>query len=222
MQYLITFLEGFISFISPCLLPMLPIYFSFLAGSMKEEDSHHRLIKNSAFFVLGFTTVFLCLGLFAGTLGGLLRKYQTGLNLVCGIFILILGLNYMGGLKLPGFSGMRPQTQEKEHTAWSSRLFGVVFSVSWTPCIGAFLGSALLLASQQGSTAKGLLLLLAYSVGLGLPFLISAFLLDSLQGAFAAVKRHYRIIHLVSGIFLILIGILMMTWLLGRFLTLLS
>ena len=117
---------------------------------------------------------------------------------------------------------MRPQTQEKEHTAWSSWLFGVVFSVSWTPCIGAFLGSALLLASQQGSTAKGLLLLLAYSVGLGLPFLISAFLLDSLQGAFAAVKRHYRIIHLVSGIFLILIGILMMTGLLGRFLTLLS
>ena len=172
--------------------------------------------------MLGFTTVFLCLGLFAGTLGGLLRKYQTGLNLVCGIFILILGLNYMGVLKLPGFSGMRPQTQEKEHTAWSSWLFGVVFSVSWTPCIGAFLGSALLLASQQGSTAKGLLLLLAYSVGLGLPFLISAFLLDSLQGAFAAVKRHYRIIHLVSGIFLILIGILMMTGLLGRFLTLLS
>ena len=221
MRYFITFLEGLISFISPCLLPMLPIYFSFLAGSM-EEGKRSRLAKNAAFFVLGFTTVFLLLGLFAGTLGGFLRSYQTGLNLVCGIFIILLGLNYMGVLRLPGFSGMKPRQQKSSHTAWSSWIFGLVFSVSWTPCIGAFLGSALLLASQQGSTLKGLLLLLAYSVGLGLPFIISALLLDSLQSAFAAIKRHYRAIHLVSGGFLLVIGVLMMTGLLGRFLTLLS
>lgn len=221
MRYFITFLEGLISFISPCLLPMLPIYFSFLAGGM-EEGRRHRLAKNAAFFVLGFTTVFLLLGLFAGAVGGFLRRYQTGLNLVCGAFIIILGLNYMGLLRLPGFSGMRPQQQQSHRTAWSSWLFGVVFSVSWTPCIGAFLGSALLLASQQGSTLRGLLLLLAYSVGLGLPFFISALLLDSLQSAFAAVKRHYRVIHLASGGFLILMGLLMMTGLLGRFLALLS
>ena len=128
----------------------------------------------------------------------------------------------MGILHLPGFSGMKPQQQKKQHTAWSSWIFGLVFSVSWTPCIGAFLGSALLLASQQGSTVKGLLLLLAYSIGLGLPFLISALLLDSLQSAFTAIKRHYRIIHLLSGGFLLIIGVLMMTGLLGKFLTLLS
>lgn len=221
MRYFITFLEGLISFISPCLLPMLPIYFSFLGGNMKEGQKS-RLVKNAAFFVLGFTTVFLLLGLFAGTLGSFLQKYQTGLNLVCGIFIILLGLNYMGVLHLPGFSGMKPQQQKKQHTAWSSWIFGLVFSVSWTPCIGAFLGSALLLASQQGSTVKGLLLLLAYSIGLGLPFLISALLLDSLQSAFTAIKRHYRIIHLLSGGFLLIIGVLMMTGLLGRFLTLLS
>jgi cytochrome c-type biogenesis protein len=105
---------------------------------------------------------------------------------------------------------------------WSAVLFGIVFSIGWTPCVGAFLGSALMLASQQGSVFKGILMLSAYSLGLGIPFVISALLLDRLKGAFDAVRRHQRLVNLVSGGMLVVLGILMMTGLIGRLLSALS
>ena len=107
-------------------------------------------------------------------------------------------------------------------TVFSAFLFGVIFSVGWTPCVGAFLGSALLLASQQGHVLEGMTMLLAYSLGLGIPFLISAVLIDSLKSAFSWVKRHYRIINLVSGCFLILVGVMMATGTLGALLRMLQ
>ena len=105
---------------------------------------------------------------------------------------------------------------------FSALVFGVIFSLGWTPCVGAFLGSALMLASQQGHVLEGMLMLLAYSLGLGIPFLMSAVLIDSLKSAFDWIKRNYRIINLVSGGLLVLVGILMATGTLGRLLTLLS
>ena len=221
MQYLISFLEGIITFISPCLLPMLPIYLSYFAGG-EPDASSRRTVKNALGFVLGFTLVFIAMGALAGTVGSFFKGHQTMVNLACGFVIVLFGLHYLGVLKLNLFHGMRRSVQTQELGFCSSLLFGIVFSVGWTPCVGAFLGSALMLASQQGQVLTGIVMLLCYSLGLGIPFIISAVLVDRLKGAFDFIKRNYRVINLICGGLLILVGILMMTGLLGRFLALLS
>lgn len=221
MQYLISFLEGIITFISPCLLPMLPIYLSYFAGG-EQESSSRRTLKNALGFVVGFTLVFIAMGALAGTVGSFFKGHQTLVNLVCGFLIVLFGLHYLGILKLNLFRGMRRSVQAQNFGFCSSLLFGIVFSVGWTPCVGAFLGSALMLASQQGQVLTGIMMLLCYSLGLGIPFVISAVLVDRLKGAFDFIKRNYRIINLICGGLLVLVGVLMMTGLLGRFLTLLS
>lgn len=221
MQYFISFLEGIITFISPCLLPMLPIYLTYFAGG-DEASSSKRTIKNALGFVLGFTLVFIAMGALAGTVGSFFKGHQTLVNLICGLVIIFFGLHYLGIIKINLFRGVRGNMSQKSLGFFSSALFGIVFSVGWTPCVGAFLGSALMLASQQGQATTGILMLLCYSLGLGIPFVISAILVDRLKGAFDFIKRNYRIINLICGSLLILVGVLMMSGLLGRFLTLLS
>ena len=221
MQYFISFLEGIITFISPCLLPMLPIYLTYFAGG-DEASSSKRTIKNALGFVLGFTLVFISMGALAGTVGSFFKGHQTLVNLICGLVIIFFGLHYLGIIKINLFRGVRGNMSQKSLGFFSSALFGIVFSVGWTPCVGAFLGSALMLASQQGQATTGILMLLCYSLGLGIPFVISAILVDRLKGAFDFIKRNYRIINLICGSLLILVGVLMMSGLLGRFLTLLS
>ena len=220
MQYIISFLEGIITFISPCLLPMLPIYISYFAGG--GERSVKRTLTNASGFVLGFTLVFVAMGALAGTLGSFLTKYQTWVNLIGGIIVVLFGLNYMGVLKLNLFRGSRRGLQAGEMSFLSALLFGMVFSVGWTPCVGAFLGSALMLASQQGHVLEGMLMLLCYSLGLGIPFLLSAVLIDKLKGAFNWIKAHYDVVNKICGAALVLVGILMATGTLGRLLAVLS
>ena len=220
MQYAILFLEGIITFISPCLLPMLPVYISYFAGG--QQMATGKTLKNAAGFVLGFTTVFVLMGAFAGTVGMALQRYQIVLNIITGLVVVFFGVNYMGLLKLNFFRGIGTQLSDKPLGFFSAFTFGVVFSVGWTPCVGAFLGSALMMASRQGTVLKGILMLLVYSLGLGIPFVVSAVLIDKLKGAFSFIKRHYKIIHLVSGILLVAVGILMMTGLMGKYVALLS
>ena len=205
MQYLITFLEGIISFISPCMLPLLPVYVSYFSGG---ADKKTKVLPRAISFVLGFTTVFCLLGVFAGTLGAALVKFRTPVNIVCGLIVIVLGLNFLDIIKIPFF-----RSSHAEHHGsgtFSAFVFGVVFSVSHTPCVGAFLGSALMLASTSGTVVKGVLLLLIYSLGMGIPFLVSAVLLNKLTAVFDAIKKNYRIINIVCGIFLIVVGIAMM------------
>ena len=220
MQYFISFLEGIITFISPCLLPMLPIYISYFAGG--SASGIKKTLTNSVGFVLGFTCVFMAMGALAGTLGSLLRQYQTAVNLVSGIIVILFGLNYLGLLKLNLFRGGARSVNTQSMDFFSAAVFGVIFSLGWTPCVGAFLGSALMLASQQQSAWQGMAMLLCYSMGLGIPFVISAVLIDQLKSTFNWIKSHYAIINKVSGAALVLIGILMATGTLGRFLALLS
>ena len=219
MQYIISFLEGIITFISPCLLPMLPVYVSYFAGG--SQRSTRRTLTCALGFVLGFTAVFVAMGALAGTLGSFLARHQTAVNILCGLVIVLFGLNFLGVFSLPLFRG---GTMARKETMGflSALLFGIVFSVGWTPCVGAFLGSALVMASQQGQVLAGMGMLLCYSLGLGLPFLLSAALIDKLKGTFDWVKRNYRIINTVSGSLLVVIGILMATGLFGRLITLLS
>ncbi len=220
MQYLISFLEGIITFISPCLLPMLPIYVSYFAGG--SETSTTKTMKNALGFVLGFTVLFVAMGALAGTVGSFFAQYQTAVNIVCGLVVFLLGLNYLGVLKWNLFSGARPTANVKNLGFFSAFLFGVIFSVGWTPCVGAFLGSALAMASQQGQVLVGMAMLLAYSLGLGVPFLLSALLIDRLKSAFNFIKQHYKIINIICGSFLILVGLMMATGTLGTLLNLLS
>ena len=220
MQYLISFLEGIITFISPCLLPMLPIYISYFAGG--GERSVGRTLKGALGFVLGFTAVFVAMGALVGTVGGFLAKYQTLVNILCGGVVVLFGLNYLGVLKMNLFRGRGHDLDTDDMGFFSAFVFGVIFSVGWTPCVGVFLGSALMLASQQGSMVRGILMLLCYSAGLGVPFLFSAVLIDQLKGAFNWVKAHYETINKICGTALILVGIAMATGMLGRLLNLLS
>ena len=220
MQYFISFLEGILTFVSPCLLPMLPIYVSYFAGG--GERSTRKTLQNALGFVIGFTAVFVAMGALAGTLGAFLKTYQTAVNIVSGLVVILFGLNYLGVFQFPVFRGGSAGMKMGELGFGSALVFGVIFSVGWTPCVGAFLGSALMLASQQGHVAEGMVMLLAYSMGLGVPFVLSAVLIDKLKAAFDWIKGHYQIINRVCGGLLIAIGMLMATGLLGRFLTLLQ
>lgn len=220
MQYIISFLEGIITFISPCLLPMIPIYISYFAGG--GERSTKKTLSCAVGFILGFTILFVAMGALAGSIGGLLHTYQTIVNIVTGVIVILFGLNYLGVFKLVLFKGSKLSVDTSNLSFFSALLFGIIFSIGWTPCVGAFLGSALLLASQQGHVLEGMLMLLVYSLGLGVPFLISSILVDKLKTTFDWIKRHYHIINKVCGIFLVVIGILMATGFLGKYLALLS
>lgn len=220
MQYLISFLEGIITFISPCLLPMLPIYISYFAGGGVRSTRRTLLVASG--FVLGFTAVFMAMGALAGTVGSFLKEYQSAVNIISGLVVIFFGLNFLGVFRLNLFRGSNRRVYGSDMGFFSALIFGVIFSLGWTPCVGAFLGSALMLASQQGHVIEGMLMLLAYSLGLGVPFLLSAVLIDYLKSAFNWIKRNYKIINTVSGSLLILIGILMATGILGRLLALLS
>ena len=179
MQYVISFLEGIITFVSPCILPMLPVYISYFAGG---ESGKKQTLKNATGFVIGFTIVFVVLGAFAGVIGSLLQRYETMVNLVTGAVVVVLGLNFIGVLNIGFLNGSRKANVEFQRIGFgTSVLFGVVFSVGWTPCVGAFLGSALMMASQKGTVTAGILMLVLYSAGLGIPFIISALLLDRLK-----------------------------------------
>ena len=220
MQYIIAFLEGIITFISPCLLPMLPIYVSYFAGG--GQRSTKKTLLTSIGFVLGFTAVFMVMGALAGTLGSFLKVHQTAVNIISGTIVIIFGLSYLEVFTLNIFRGRSRSFDTSNLNFFSAFLFGMIFSIGWTPCVGVFLGSALMLASQQGHIIEGTLMLLTYSLGLGIPFILSAVLIDSLKSAFTFIKSNYKIINRICGVLLILIGILMATGTLGRLMTLLS
>lgn len=217
MQYIICFLEGIITFISPCLLPMIPIYISYFANGVNDR---RRTVKNALGFILGFTIVFVSLGAFAGVIGGFLIKYKVAVNIITGLIVIVLGLNFTGWINIKLLNGTKKLSVDvKENGFLGSVIFGIVFSIGWTPCVGAFLGSALMMASQNGTVMEGIIMLLFYSMGLAIPFLASAILLDQLKASFDLIKKNYKTINMISGMILIVVGILMMTGMLGRLLS---
>lgn len=205
LEYLITFIEGFASFISPCVLPVIPIYISYFAG---EKDSFKKSIINALGFVLGFSLIFILLGVFASTFGAFIHKYSDYMNIIFGIFLVLIGLNYVGVIfikflnKSGGVSKLKSELNFIKAT-----LFGIIFSLSWTPCVGAFLSSALILASNFSSLFKGALLLFLYSLGLAIPFIITTLFLEKLKNTFEFIKKHYNIINKVCGSLLIIFGL---------------
>lgn len=225
MDYAITFLEGVITFISPCLLPMLPIYVAYFAGDAGADarGKAGRTATCALGFIAGFTLLFTLMGAFAGTIGSFFLRHQAVFNVVCGAIVIVLGLNYLGALRIPILQRtLKPDARIAPRGFGSSLLFGMVFAIGWTPCVGAFLGSALTLAASSGGTETGIGLLLCYSLGLGVPFFIAAILIDQLEGAFSWVKAHYGVIDKVCGALLVVVGALMACGLLGVWLRALS
>ena len=238
MDYILTFLEGFASFISPCMLPMVPIYLSYFMGEKskyneigkndknsknnnddketepeikkeieKQKEKNNTLI-NSIGFVLGFTIIFLVLSIFASSLGNVLNNNIKYIKVIFGILIIILGFNYIGIFKI-GFLNKtkKARLKNKDFNFLKAVIFGILFSLSWTPCIGTFLSSALLLVAKTESIMQGLIMMLLYSLGLGIPFIISAVFIDKLKTTFDFMKKHFDIIKKISGIILIISGI---------------
>lgn len=188
-----------------------------------QNSGKRRSLINSLGFVLGFTVMFILLGAAAGTFGRFLKEHTVLFNIICGAILVLFGLNYMEVVNV-GFLNktLRPNIKIGPLGFFSSVLFGFIFSIGWTPCVGAFLGSALMLAANSQETLKGIVMLLLFSLGLGIPFVISAVLIDSLKSAFDAIKKHYRAICNVSGLLLIAVGLLMAFGRLNAFLSLLT
>ena len=220
MQYLLVFIEGIFTFISPCLLPMLPIYISYFAGGGQRQTK--RTLKNALGFVVGFTLVFVAMGALAGTIGRFLRDYRVIVNIVSGLLVILFGLSFLGLFELKFFKGIKKTVDPEKMGFFPALLFGMIFSIGWTPCVGAFLGTALVLAAQQAHVLEGMLMLLLYSMGLAIPFILSALLIDYLKNAFKWIKKHYKVINIISGILLILIGVLMASGMFDRVIGLLS
>lgn len=209
MEYVFTFLEGIASFISPCLLPMIPIYIAYFAG--KEGEKTNKAVINALGFVLGFTVVFVLLAVFASQLGKLVSSHMKYIKVVFGMVIIVFGLNYMEVLNLKFMNKMRTmQTNTENLNFVKAFLFGLLFSVSWTPCIGTFLSSALLIVARGQELLKGILLMLVYSVGLGIPFILSVLLMEKLKGVFGVIKKNFDKIKKISGVILIGMGIYVM------------
>ena len=206
MQYLLLAVEGVLTFISPCLLPMIPIYLAYLTGQTEETEStqHKKLLSQSVLFVLGFTIVFVSMSLFVTTIGRFVLINRTLIHIIAGGFMILMGIDYLLGNPLMSRLNKMPQTSLRNTNAL---VFGMVFSISWTPCVGTFLASALSYAATSTSYIESVTLLLSFSLGLGIPFVLSALLIQEMQSVMIWIKRHYHIIRLASGILLIVMGL---------------
>ena len=216
-SYLLTFTEGILAFISPCILPMLPIYFIYLAGISVEDSSEksiakRRLLLNSIGFVIGFTVVFAILGATATSLGHFLTNHKDLLQKLSGIIMIFFGLSFLGIFKLD-FLGRELRINYKFNRLnfFSSILFGIIFGFGWTPCLGPFLGSALALAGNSKTLGEGMSLLILFSIGLGIPFIITAILFEQLKNILKQIQNYNNVIKIISGILLIVAGILIFT-----------
>lgn len=202
------FFEGVLTFISPCILPMFPVFLMYLSNESQKKGKD--LILNILGFILGFTLVFVALGATATALGSLLSQNRVLLQRIGGVVIILFGLHMGGFVRIPLLDYQRGLQMKTETSGFFSALiFGVVFSFGWSPCLGTFLGAALILAADAGTLGIGMFYLFVFSMGLGLPFLLTGILFSKLEQAFHFIKKHYTLITRISGIFLIVVGLLM-------------
>lgn len=211
---------GVLSFISPCVLPIVPGYLSFISGVNVTEFKGteappglaRRVAITSLFFVLGFSTVFVALGAAATYVGYYLQQYKRTLGMIGGVVIILLGLHTAGILPIKWLLyEKRAEVKTRPLGLLGAYVVGLAFAFGWTPCIGPILGAILLYASQQETVAQGVVLLAAYSAGLGIPFIASALAVNGFFAAFGRLRRHMRAVELVSGALLVGVGVLLVT-----------
>ena len=225
ISMLAAFFGGILSFLSPCVLPLVPAYISFMSGVSVEElqgDANRgevlrKTLLTSLAFVLGFTVVFVALGATATAIGEFLLSKFHDLSKIAGVVIIIFGLHFLGLFK-KALSFMnyekRFHVQKVQAGMAGAFVIGLAFAFGWTPCVGPILGPILAIAAGQDRVVEGIFLLTAYSLGLGVPFLLTAVATQTSLNFFNKIKRHFHIIEMISGIFLILVGILIVS---GKF-----
>ena len=220
--YLGVALAGLVSFLSPCVLPLVPPYLGFLGGTTIDELSHEdgvpdhvwrRVVLASLCFVAGFTTVFVGLGAGASAFGQLIQTYKSQLAMVAGVVIILFGLHFLGILRIPALYAEKRYHHDGDHGAsfLGAYVIGLAFAFGWTPCIGPILTAVLALAAQEASLARGVMLLLVYSLGLGIPFVLAAVAIGPFLGFMQRFRRHLGRVEQVMGALLVITGILFLT-----------
>ena len=208
---------GVLSFVSPCVLPLVPAYLGYLGGQMTtvegDVSSRWTIFVHGVFFVLGFSAIFVALGAAASGFGRLLFDYRLTLMKVGGVVIVVFGLHTVGVLKIPFlYYDTRHDYRPRPEIGYlSSVLMGFFFGAGWSPCVGATLGAILTLALSEATVGRGALLLLVYSLGLGIPFLLIAVGVDRAAGILRRARRLMRIVNIVTGLFLIILGVMVFT-----------
>jgi len=219
MSIFIAFSAGLLSFVSPCILPLIPSYLTYMTGASFHDltgtSSQRRLrwntFRHSLAFVIGFSAVFTLMGASATSIGGLLLRHQFLILKIGGVIIILLGIHFLGVFKFKFLEKNKQfQMRQQRIGLFGSFLTGVTFAAGWTPCIGPILATILLYASSTGSVYRGILLLSFYSLGLALPFFFAGLAMNTFLGASGWIKRHLRVINIVSGSFLIIVGIAML------------
>ncbi len=217
VSLLIALAGGIISFLSPCVLPIVPPYLAYMAGTsadaMKADNGPDRKVVTAAlFFVLGLSTVFLFLGFAASALGQMFLQFQDILGKVAGAVIILFGLHFLGVLRIPFlFREARFDAGDRGGTPLGAYILGLAFAFGWTPCIGPVLGAILSMAAQEASLSRGMLLMVLYAIGLGIPFLLAAIFLRQFMSVMGRFKRHMGAIEKGMGVLLLLVGVLLMT-----------
>jgi cytochrome c-type biogenesis protein len=214
---MVAMVAGLLSFLSPCVLPIVPPYLAFMAGSSMEDlenggAADKGIVRSAVFFVLGLSTVFLMLGLAASAFGRLFLTYQREMGMVAGAVIILFGLHFLGILRIPFlYREARFSTGSTGGSPLGAYVLGLAFAFGWTPCIGPVLGTILSLAAQEGSVERGMLLMGFYAAGLGVPFLLTAMFLRRAIGVMGRLKRHMGAIEKAMGVLLIGVGVMMLT-----------
>ena len=210
-------LGGLISFLSPCVLPLVPPYLSYLAGttfdqlSAGESAVRRRAVMAALLFVAGFSTVFVLLGATASALGQVVRQYLDVLSTVAGLAIIVMGLHFLGVFRIGLFYREARVTVERPMGVWGAYVMGLAFAFGWTPCIGPVLAAILAVAGSENSVSQGALLLAAYSAGLGIPFLLAAFAMRPFLSVMKRMRSHFGAIEKTMGALLVLTGIAFLT-----------
>ena len=220
VSLLVALSAGLLSFLSPCVLPLIPSYLAFITGVSIEELSDEanlrkvrkKVILSSLFFVLGFSIIFVALGASATFIGKFLSRNIRWVEIIGGIFIILMGLHFVGVLRIRFLDREASIHMKKKPLGLvGTTLVGMAFGAGWTPCVGPILGSILALAATTQSMLKGVLLLVFYSLGLGLPFLISGILLHRFFEYFKSIRKYFRVITIVGGVLLVVVGVALLT-----------
>ena len=214
---IVSFIAGIATFISPCVLPLIPAYITLVTGlslnQLSEKNNLSKIFLSSLFFVLGFSAIFVLLGISATFIGSFFLDNINILRWIGGIIVILFGVHLIGIFKISALykqiSFLKPA--QKTGNYFTIFFIGCAFALGWTPCVGPILSSILIMASTQETVGKGAVLLVSYSLGLGVPFILTALFINKLLTIFNFIKKHYRIIEIVSGLLLIAIGVLLIT-----------
>jgi len=218
-------LAGFLSFVSPCVLPLIPAYISFISGVSLEElmssenkgEATKKVAINSLFFILGFSLVFIALGASASFVGQFIASNKGLLEKIAAVIIIIFGIHLTGVFRIKWLDyEKKVDVKRKPMGVIGAFVMGLAFSFGWTPCIGPILGAILAMAAVQETVRRGMLLLVVYSLGLGIPFFLSGIFINLFFSAFGKIRRYFKLIEILSGVLLIVIGIFIFTGQLGR------